>query len=71
VARNRDRLEVPVAVGVGGSFDFIAGRSRRAPRLLRRVHLEWMWRLAMEPWRIRRMAVLPFYALEVLRHPAG
>jgi N-acetylglucosaminyldiphosphoundecaprenol N-acetyl-beta-D-mannosaminyltransferase len=67
VARNRDRLEVPVAIGVGGAFDFIAGRARRAPQVLRRVHLEWLWRLAMEPWRIRRMAVLPVYALEVLK----
>jgi N-acetylglucosaminyldiphosphoundecaprenol N-acetyl-beta-D-mannosaminyltransferase len=67
VARNRDRLEVPVAIGVGGSFDFIAGRARRAPRVVQRIRLEWLWRLAMEPWRIRRMAVLPVYALEVIR----
>src|SRR5439155_11478568 len=65
--RNRDRLGVPVAIGVGGSFDFIAGRARRAPRLLQRAHLEWLWRLLMEPWRIRRMAVLPVYAVEVLK----
>jgi N-acetylglucosaminyldiphosphoundecaprenol N-acetyl-beta-D-mannosaminyltransferase len=68
VARNRDRLEVPVAIGVGGSFDFIVGRARRAPGPVQRVHLEWLWRLAMEPWRIRRMAVLPVYAVEVLRN---
>jgi N-acetylglucosaminyldiphosphoundecaprenol N-acetyl-beta-D-mannosaminyltransferase len=67
VARNRDRLRVPVAIGVGGSFDFIAGRARRAPRAVQRVHLEWLWRLAMEPWRFRRMAVLPVYAVEILR----
>src|SRR5205085_6873352 len=34
IARNRHRLEVPVAIGVGGSFDFVAGRVRRAPRWL-------------------------------------
>jgi N-acetylglucosaminyldiphosphoundecaprenol N-acetyl-beta-D-mannosaminyltransferase len=67
VARNRDRLEVPVAAGVGGAFDFIAGHARRAPRAVQRVHLEWLWRLAMAPWRIRRMAVLPVYAVHVLR----
>ena len=65
------RLAVPVALGVGGAFDFLAGRRRRAPLLLRRAHLEWLWRLALEPWRARRMAVLPLYALAVLRssHP--
>jgi N-acetylglucosaminyldiphosphoundecaprenol N-acetyl-beta-D-mannosaminyltransferase len=67
IARNRHRLGVPVAIGVGGSLDFVAGRVRRAPRWLREAHLEWLWRLAMEPWRARRMAVLPWYALAVLR----
>ena len=71
MARNRERLEVPVAIGVGGSFDFIAGRARRAPAVVQRVHLEWLWRLVMEPWRIRRMAVLPVYALEILRTSGG
>jgi N-acetylglucosaminyldiphosphoundecaprenol N-acetyl-beta-D-mannosaminyltransferase len=67
IDRNRDRLAVPVALGVGGAFDFLAGRRRRAPLLMRRAHLEWLWRLALEPWRARRMAVLPLYALAVLR----
>lgn len=69
IARNRERLKVPVAIGVGGTFDFLAGRVRRAPLLLRRAHLEWLWRLALQPRRVRRMAVLPGYALAVLRQP--
>jgi N-acetylglucosaminyldiphosphoundecaprenol N-acetyl-beta-D-mannosaminyltransferase len=67
IARNRGRMEVPVAIGVGGTFDFLAGRVRRAPRWLRDLHLEWLWRLALQPARVRRMAVLPGYALAVLR----
>lgn len=67
IARNRARLGVPVAMGVGGTFDFLAGRVRRAPAWMRRVHLEWLWRLVLQPARARRMAVLPFYALAVLR----
>ena len=67
IDRNRSRLRVSIAVGVGGAFDFLAGRRRRAPGLLRRAHLEWLWRLLLEPWRVRRMAVLPLYALAVLR----
>jgi len=70
IARNRQRLEVPVAIGVGGTFDFLAGRVPRAPAWLRRAHLEWLWRLALQPKRAPRMAVLPaFYALAVLRKP--
>jgi N-acetylglucosaminyldiphosphoundecaprenol N-acetyl-beta-D-mannosaminyltransferase len=67
IARNQVRLDVPVAIGVGGTFDFLAGRVRRAPVLVRRLHLEWLWRLALQPARVRRMAVLPLYALAVLR----
>lgn len=47
--RNRAELDVPVIVGVGGSFDVLAGHVRRAPRLLQSLALEWSWRLAMEP----------------------
>ena len=48
-------------IGVGGSLDFLAGRVRRAPAVLRRVGLEWAWRLAIQPWRVRRQSVLPVY----------
>jgi N-acetylglucosaminyldiphosphoundecaprenol N-acetyl-beta-D-mannosaminyltransferase len=67
IARNQCRLDVPVAIGVGGTFDFLSGRVRRAPAWMRSAHLEWLWRLALQPARVRRMAVLPFYALAVLR----
>lgn len=66
VARNRERLQTRVAVGVGGTFDYLAGSVRRAPGPLQRAHLEWLWRLWLEPWRARRMAILPVYALSVL-----
>lgn len=59
IARNLVRLEVPVAMGVGGAFDFISGRAQRAPEELRRLGLEWLHRLYREPWRWRRMLALP------------
>jgi N-acetylglucosaminyldiphosphoundecaprenol N-acetyl-beta-D-mannosaminyltransferase len=67
IARNAERLRVPVAIGVGGALDYVAGRVRRAPGWMRRAGLEWLFRLARQPWRVRRMAVLPRYAIEVLR----
>ena len=66
IARNRARLTVRVAVGVGGTLDFVAGRVRRAPGWMRRLHLEWLYRLIRQPWRARRMAVLPVYMVRVL-----
>ena len=67
IDRMRERLEVPVAIGVGGAFDYLTGRVPRAPVWMRRAGLEWLFRLVRQPWRIRRMAVLPIYALRVLR----
>jgi N-acetylglucosaminyldiphosphoundecaprenol N-acetyl-beta-D-mannosaminyltransferase len=48
-------------IGVGGSLDYLAGRVRRAPAAVRRLGLEWAWRLAIQPWRLRRQSVLPVY----------
>jgi N-acetylglucosaminyldiphosphoundecaprenol N-acetyl-beta-D-mannosaminyltransferase len=67
IARNLARLEAGVGIGVGGAFDYLSGRVPRAPAWMRRVGLEWLYRLLRQPWRARRMAVLPLFALEVLR----
>ena len=50
--RHRDALGVPVILGVGGSFDVLAGFIRRAPAWMQRSGLEWLWRLSMEPRRL-------------------
>lgn len=67
IERLKDRLGVAVAIGVGGTFDYLTGRVPRAPRWMRSAGLEWLHRLIRQPWRARRMAVLPLYAFEVLR----
>lgn len=67
IDRMKGRLGVGVAIGVGGAFDYLTGRVPRAPAWMRRAGLEWLFRLGRQPWRIRRMAVLPAYALAVLR----
>ena len=67
IDRMRESLGVAVAMGVGGSFDYLTGRIPRAPTWMRRAGLEWLFRLVRQPWRVRRMAVLPIYALRVLR----
>ncbi|MGB7373886.1 WecB/TagA/CpsF family glycosyltransferase [Pontixanthobacter sp.] len=52
IARNRHRITVPVIMGVGGLFDYYAGRIPRAPAPIRAIGCEWIWRLAMEPRRL-------------------
>jgi len=51
---HREALGVPVSIGVGASFDFVAGMVQRAPRPLPQLGLEWSWRLLMEPRRLWR-----------------
>ena len=66
IHQHREELPVAVALGIGGAFDFVAGITPRAPFWLRRLGLEWLYRLARQPWRWRRMAALPLFALLVL-----
>lgn len=65
----KDMPGIRVAMGVGGTFDFLAGRAQRAPLWMRRCGLEWTWRFAKEPSRWKRMwnAVVVFPVL-VLRY---
>jgi len=66
IARNLVATGARLGIGVGGAFDFIAGRARRAPRWMQDWGLEWLHRLAMEPWRWRRMLALPQFVARVL-----
>lgn len=56
IAKNLEKLDVKVAIGVGGTFDMLAGLTPRAPVWLRRFGLEWLWRFILEPrQRVRRV----------------
>ncbi len=67
IAANLPRLQVNVAVAEGGSFSFISGVTRRAPVRLRRLGLEWLYRLARQPWRLRRQLAIPQFVWLVIR----
>lgn len=59
IRRNLAQTEAKIAIGVGGAFDYLSGKSRRAPKILRQVGLEWLYRLAREPKRVSRQLALP------------
>lgn len=65
--RNLRHLDVPLAVGVGGSFDVWAGRVKRAPTWAGDLGLEWLYRLVTQPWRARRMLALPRFVCRVIK----
>lgn len=67
LARNLGPSGASVGMGVGGAFDFISGRVRRAPRWMRNLGLEWLHRLSHQPWRWRRMIALPRFVIRVMR----
>ncbi len=65
IEKHRQELGVNLAVGVGGSFDVWSGTLKRAPKIFIDLGLEWLYRLAQEPTRIKRMAVLPIFIIDV------
>ncbi len=69
IAQNIARIpSVKIAIGVGGAFNFLSGRIRRAPKFLRKIGFEWFWRAFREPWRwrtiVRSVIIFPFLILE-------
>lgn len=64
--RNLAELEVPVSIGVGGTFDVMAGVVVRAPLWMQKANLEWLYRLLSQPHRALRMLALPRFMLKVI-----
>lgn len=63
INHHRSKLDPMVTIGIGGSFDFIAGNAKRAPKITQKLGLEWLWRLITQPHRWRRMLALPKFAI--------
>ncbi len=67
IAKHFDALQVPVSLGVGGSFDVYSEKLRRAPEYIQRSGLEWIYRVWQEPWRWKRMGYVPRFMAFALR----
>lgn len=66
VVKYRDQLKPKVFVGVGGTFDVMAGNVKRAPEFWQKHHLEWLYRLIHQPQRFMRVLALPKFVIKVL-----
>lgn len=66
IDRYRNVLQVPVGIGVGGTFDVLSGRVRRAPLWMQRMGMEWLWRVGHNPRKISKVMLLPRFAWMVL-----
>jgi len=63
IKRNIEKIDVKLAIGVGGSLDFISMEKRRAPKWVQNIGLEWLFRLVNEPSRWKRQLALPVFIL--------
>ncbi|MGC8784445.1 MAG: WecB/TagA/CpsF family glycosyltransferase [Armatimonadota bacterium] len=66
IDRYRHVLKVPVSIGVGGTFDVLSGRVRRAPLWMQRIGMEWLWRVGHNPRKISKVVLLPRFVWMVL-----
>ena len=66
IKKHRQELKVDVATGQGGTYDYEAGRIKRAPIWIQKIGMEWFWRLLKEPKRIKRQMVLPVYLVKLV-----
>ncbi len=69
MAKLAAKINHGVLIGEGGSFDYaqLGGRLPRAPHFLQKIGLEWLWRLIMEPWRLKRQLVIVRYIHHIYR----
>jgi N-acetylglucosaminyldiphosphoundecaprenol N-acetyl-beta-D-mannosaminyltransferase len=67
INKHQNTLGIPIAIGVGGSFDVYSGRVRRAPVYMQKSGLEWLYRLWFNPRKIGKVMTLPQFALLTIR----
>lgn len=67
ISKYWEQLQVTLAMGVGGSFDVLAGTVKRAPMIWQKLHLEWFYRLMQQPSRWKRQLAIPRFILAVLQ----
>ena len=65
IAAHLAELDVPAAIGVGGTLDVMAGVTKRAPYWMQKAKLEWLFRGLMQPKRAGRLLALPKFVLKV------
>lgn len=69
IDRYKSDLPAKVFMGVGGSFDYLSGQVIRAPRILQRLGLEWLFRLVRQPWRITRQLRIVGFVIGLIFKP--
>ncbi|MBL8049477.1 MAG: WecB/TagA/CpsF family glycosyltransferase [Chthonomonas sp.] len=66
ILRTMEITRAKIGMGVGGSFDVFSGKTKRAPKLLQALRLEWLWRLMLNPSKISKVKSLPKFVRLIL-----
>lgn len=66
ILSNLAAINANIIIGIGGSLEFIAGIQKRAPVILQKLCLEWLYRVIMQPQRIKRQIIVPVFILKIL-----
>lgn len=67
IIRNFEKIDSTIFMGVGGSFDIIADKIKRAPKWIINLGLEWLYRVIKEPFRIKRLGSIPRFLIKVIK----
>lgn len=67
ISENQSKFKQGVFIGVGGSFDVIAGTVQRAPIIWQKLNLEWLYRIAKQPSRWKRALALPRFSIQIIK----
>ncbi len=67
ISKNIGSVDKGIFMGVGGSFDVLAGAVKRAPIMWQKINLEWLYRLIKQPSRWKRMLVLPQFMIKIIK----
>ncbi len=62
IYKNLSKFPAKVMIGVGGAFDYLSGRVPRAPKIVRDLGFEWLYRVVLQPWRLKRFRALVKFA---------
>lgn len=68
ISNYMDDLDCKIFMGVGGSFDLYSGRVKRAPKIMIKLGLEWLYRVSNEPVRIKRLGSIPKFMFESVKY---
>ena len=71
ISENIDKLNINVAIGVGGTFDVMSGNLERAPKFYQKTNLEWLYRYIQDPKKSYKLKILPKFIINVCKFKAG